>query len=202
MNAERDLQYVLDRFAIQDLIAAYGLGQDLHQSGQDNDVSPSGRRSSPRTQSSTPVRSAGRAQSACGSMRSCCAGRGWTVPGGCPCLSTPWQHREGYASVGIDGDTATAVSPFLHLHQTRDGAANLLHAGMWHDRLARLPQGWRITHRCDPVRDRHVPPGLDEPTASPGRHRPRSALDEGSGALPWVGAVRAAAHAGSARSAT
>jgi hypothetical protein len=26
-------------------------------------------------------------------------------------------------------------------------AANLLHAGMWHDRLARLPQGWRITHR-------------------------------------------------------
>jgi hypothetical protein len=66
---------------------------------------------------------------------------------GMPVRYDAWQHREGYATVAIDGHTATAVSPFLHLHQTRDGSANLLHAGMWHDRLARLPQGWRITDR-------------------------------------------------------
>jgi hypothetical protein len=31
MTWEADLRYVLDRFAIQDVIAKYGLGQDLHQ---------------------------------------------------------------------------------------------------------------------------------------------------------------------------
>jgi hypothetical protein len=68
---------------------------------------------------------------------------------GMPVPFDAWQHRKGYANVGIDGDTGTAVSPFLHLHQTRDGAANLLHAGMWHDRLARLPQaGGSPTGAC------------------------------------------------------
>jgi hypothetical protein len=31
MPLESDVRYVLDRFAIQDVIAKYGLGQDLHQ---------------------------------------------------------------------------------------------------------------------------------------------------------------------------
>jgi hypothetical protein len=31
MTAETDLRYVFDRIAIQDMIAKYGIGQDLHQ---------------------------------------------------------------------------------------------------------------------------------------------------------------------------
>lgn len=58
-----------------------------------------------------------------------------------------WQHREGYATVTVDGDTATAISPFFHTHQTRDGNANVIHAGLWHDRLERRAEGWRIVHR-------------------------------------------------------
>ena len=38
MTTTRDLQYVLDRLEIQDLLAAYGLGHDLHQASQDNNV--------------------------------------------------------------------------------------------------------------------------------------------------------------------
>ncbi len=61
-----------------------------------------------------------------------------------------WQHREGYATVTIDGDTATAISPFFHTHETRDGQANVIHTGLWHDRLERRAEaggsftaGWR-----------------------------------------------------------
>jgi hypothetical protein len=96
-----------------------------------------------------------------------------------PVRYNAWQHREGYATVTIDGDTATAVSPFLHLRQTWDGSANLLHAGMWRDRLARFPQGLRITHgrlqdlffntfpgsRTPPFCDLTIPPLVDQEAA-------------------------------------
>jgi hypothetical protein len=58
-----------------------------------------------------------------------------------------WQHREGYATVTIEGNSATAVSPFFHMHETRDGNANVFHTGLWHDRLDRRAEGWRIIHR-------------------------------------------------------
>ncbi len=50
MTSASDVLYVLDRIAIQDLIAKYGLGQDLHQGdNNDQDLTASGPRSSPRT---------------------------------------------------------------------------------------------------------------------------------------------------------
>jgi hypothetical protein len=58
-----------------------------------------------------------------------------------------WQHREGYATVTVYGDTATAISPFFHTHETRDGAANVIHTGLWHDRLEKRMEGRRIVHR-------------------------------------------------------
>jgi hypothetical protein len=54
---------------------------------------------------------------------------------------------QGYATVTVDGDTATATSPFFHTHETRDGSANVIHTGLWHDRLERRAEGWRIVHR-------------------------------------------------------
>lgn len=41
-----------------------------------------------------------------------------------------WQHREGYATVTLQGDNATAISPFFHTHETRDGKAQLVHTGL------------------------------------------------------------------------
>lgn len=39
MTVDSDVRYVLDRFAIQDVIAGYGLGQDLHQGdNEDQDM--------------------------------------------------------------------------------------------------------------------------------------------------------------------
>jgi hypothetical protein len=147
MSTERDLRYVLDRFAIQDLIAVYGLGQDLHQAGQDNDVLAQWAEVFAPDAVIDTSAVGGPSAMTLSEYAHMLRGPGLDGTRGMPVPFDAWQHREGYASVGIDGDTATAVSPFLHLHQTRDGAANLLHAGMWHDRLARLPQGWRITHR-------------------------------------------------------
>jgi hypothetical protein len=36
MTLQSDVRYALDRFAIQDVIARYGLGQDLHQGGNED----------------------------------------------------------------------------------------------------------------------------------------------------------------------
>lgn len=147
MNVERDLQYVLDRLAIQDLVASYGLGQDLHQTGDDNDVLAQWRKifaaDAVIDASAVGAPAAMSLQEYAELLR----GPGFDGSAGMPAHFDAWQHREGYATVDIEGGTAVAVSPFLHLHQTRDGAANVIHAGLWHDRLRRLPEGWRITHR-------------------------------------------------------
>lgn len=38
MSPETDVRYLLDRLEIQDLIAKYGIGQDLHQPDADHDA--------------------------------------------------------------------------------------------------------------------------------------------------------------------
>jgi SnoaL-like domain len=147
MTTDSDLQYVLDRFAIQDLIGKYGLGQDLHQAGRDQNVLEQW--SEIFAPDAVVDASAVGGPEALSLLQYAELLRGPGLDGsaGMPAHFDAWQHREGYATVEINGDTATAISPFLHLHQARDGGSNLIHAGLWHDRLARLPQGWRITHR-------------------------------------------------------
>ena len=147
MTATRDLQYVLDRLEIQDLLAAYGLGHDLHQAGQDNDVLAQWRDvfAPDAVIDASAVGASGSLTLA--AYAELLRGPGLDGSAGMPAHFDRWQHREGWGTVTIDGDTATAVSPFLHLHQLADGSSNLIHAGLWHDQLRRLPQGWRITHR-------------------------------------------------------
>ena len=147
MTTTRDLQYVLDRLEIQDLLAAYGLGHDLHQASQDNNVLAQWR--DVFTPDAVIDASAVGASSSLTLVEYAELLRGPGLDGsaGMPAHFDRWQHREGWGTVTIDGDTATAISPFLHLHQLTDGSSNLIHAGLWHDQLRRLPQGWRITHR-------------------------------------------------------
>jgi hypothetical protein len=146
MTLETDVRYLLDRLAIQDLIAKYGMGQDLHQADDQNVLHQWLEIFAP---GSALDASAVGGPAAMTLQEYAELLRGPNLDGqkGMPVHFDAWQHREGYATVTIEGDTATAVSPFLHLHQARDGGSNLIHVGMWHDRLTRLPQGWRISHR-------------------------------------------------------
>jgi hypothetical protein len=139
------VQYLADRIEIQDVIARYGLGQDLHEDG-DNDVlaqwddvfTPDG----VADYSSTGVPEL--------------AGIGFRElvdfmrkPGGSMRGLKRWQHFQGWSTVTIEGDTATARTPHLHTHQGEtDGIGwNLMQTGMFVDRLERTPDGWRIAHR-------------------------------------------------------
>ncbi|GIM92987.1 nuclear transport factor 2 family protein [Paractinoplanes toevensis] len=148
MTDNASIRYLLDRIAIQDVIATYGLGQDLHQ-GQDEDqtlmtqwsqvFSPDAVIDASEVGQSAAITLADYVDFMRGRDRKGTEGLGK--------LFSRWQHREGHAVVTLYGDRATAVSPFLHLHETRDGQANVIHTGLWHDQLRRRPEGWRIVHR-------------------------------------------------------
>ncbi|SEC25076.1 SnoaL-like domain-containing protein [Streptomyces misionensis] len=148
MTSASDVLYVLDRIAIQDLIAKYGLGQDLHQ-GDNNDQDLTAQWS--EVFSSDAVIDASDvgqgAEIGLADYIDFMRGADRKPTEGLGRLFGQWQHREGYATVTIDGDTATAISPFFHTHETRDGQANVIHTGLWHDRLERRAEGWRIVHR-------------------------------------------------------
>lgn len=148
MSADTDIRYLLDRIAIQDVIAKYGLGQDLHQGYHDDQeltaqwaevFSPDAVIDASDVGQSAEIGLEAYIDFMRGAERKGTEGLGR--------LFGRWQHREGYATVSLDGDVATATSPFFHTHETRDGRANVIHTGLWHDRLERRPEGWRIVHR-------------------------------------------------------
>ena len=74
------------------------------------------------------------------------------------------QHLVGNHQVHVDGDTAThrCYLQSQHVKRGTPGGDNFLIGGTYEDRLARTPEGWRITHRT-------MTPGLDR--RQPGRHR-------------------------------
>ena len=59
------------------------------------------------------------------------------------------QHLVGNHQVTVDGDTATHRCHLQSQHVKRgtQGGDNFLIGGTYEDRLARTPEGWRITHR-------------------------------------------------------
>ncbi|MFF2328623.1 MULTISPECIES: nuclear transport factor 2 family protein [unclassified Streptomyces] len=148
MTTPPEVRYLLDRIEIQDLIARYGLGQDLHQG--DNDDQDLLAQWSAVFASNAVIDASDLGQSAAIGLQDYVDFmRGTDRKGteGLGKLFGRWQHREGYATVTVDGDTAKATSPFFHTHETRDGQANVIHTGLWHDRLERRAEGWRIVHR-------------------------------------------------------
>jgi hypothetical protein len=142
LTPETALRYVLDRFEIQDLVARYGLGQDLHQ----NDGNVSEEWNDVFAPDATVDYSVAGPPA------------GTSVPelvelmrgeNGNMSALLAWQHFEGVATVTIDGDTAVARSPHLHTHKgdTEGNGWNLIEAGYFVDELQRRPEGWRIVHR-------------------------------------------------------
>ena len=59
------------------------------------------------------------------------------------------QHLVGNHEVHVDGDTATHRCYLQSQHVKRGtlGGENYLIGGVYEDRFARTPDGWRITHR-------------------------------------------------------
>lgn len=139
------IQYLEDRFAIQDVIVRYGLGQDLHEDG-DNDV---------MEQWDTvfaPGATVDYSATGDASLRDIDYRKLVDVmrgPDGSMSSLLRWQHFQGFATVEIDGDTATARTEHLHTHKggTDGNGWNLIQTGFFVDRLRRGPDGWRITHR-------------------------------------------------------
>jgi hypothetical protein len=133
----------MDRVEIQDLVMRYGLGQDLHQNG-DNDVLAQW--DQVFAPDATVDYTAGGAPGGIGYRELVNTMRG---PNGTMNTIQNWQHFQAFSTVTIDGDTATARTPHIHTHKgTTDGHGwNLIQTGFFVDELERLPQGWRITHR-------------------------------------------------------
>jgi hypothetical protein len=142
---EEQVRYLADRIEIQDVIARYGLGQDLHEDG-DNDVlekwnnvfTPDG---------VADYRCTGVAELGDIGFRELVDFM--RRPGGSMSGLQRWQHFQGWSTVTIDGDTATARTPHIHTHKGEtDGRGwNLIQTGMFVDHLERGPQGWRIARR-------------------------------------------------------
>jgi hypothetical protein len=142
---EQRVQYLTDRLEIQDLVLRYGLGQDLHEDGDNNVIeqwatvfSPDGVADYAVT--GNPDLANIRFQDLIEVMRG---------PGGSMSGLRRWQHFQGWSQVDIDGDRATARTQHIHTHQgATDGQGwNLIQTGFFVDDLVRTHEGWRIHQR-------------------------------------------------------
>ncbi|WP_369192197.1 nuclear transport factor 2 family protein [Streptomyces sp. R08] len=145
MSTETDIRYLLDRIEIQDVIARYGLGQDLHQP-HDPDLNVLEHWSHVFAPGAVLdyTDALGGGPMTMEQMAKWMRGKD-LAGGGMTEWFRVWQHLEGHATVTIDGDTATSITPHLHTHETKDGNGNVLAAGLWYDQWERRPEGWRIT---------------------------------------------------------
>ncbi|MFJ8363828.1 nuclear transport factor 2 family protein [Streptomyces sp. NPDC093984] len=142
---ERRLQYVSDRIEIQDLMVRYALGQDLHQSG-DNEVLEQWDTVFAAEATVDYSAAGGSALKDIPYRRLVDVMRG--ADGSMSGL-LKWQHFQGCSTVDIEGDTALARTQHLHTHQgsTDSRGWNLIQTGFFVDRLERRPEGWRIVRR-------------------------------------------------------
>ena len=150
--SEASLQYVLDRFEIQDTIARYTEGQDTHQGDDGNireqwdnvfdddaviDYTTGGGGAGPAEL--TDYRT----------LAQWMRGDG-TTPGRMSAF-TNWQHMLGLPVVTVDGDTATGWTEYFATHKGKAGTPlegkSVYAAGAYHDKLARTAKGWRVVHR-------------------------------------------------------
>jgi hypothetical protein len=141
---EQRLAYLEDRIEIQDVVTRYGLGQDLHRDG-DNDVLQQW--DEVFTPDATVDYSVTGAPLDGVTVRELL--KFMRGPGGPMTELKSWQHFQGFSTVTIDGNSATARTPHIHTHKGgTDGKDwNLIQTGFFVDQLDRGPDGWRIAHR-------------------------------------------------------
>lgn len=143
---EQRLQHLEDRIEIQDLMVRYGLGQDLHEDGDNNVLEQWDSVFAPEARVDYSVAGGPQLKNIpykdlVDVMR---------APDGSMSGLLKWQHFQGFSTVDIDGDRAVARTQHLHTHKGgADGQGwNLIQTGFFVDRLERRPEGWRIIHRA------------------------------------------------------
>lgn len=144
-SLEQRLRYLEDRIAIQDLMVRYSLGQDLHEDGDNAVLEQWDQVFAPgATVDYSVTGDAALKDIGYRDLVQVMRGESGSMSG-----LLRWQHFQGFAAVEIDGDSATARTQHLHTHKgaTDSQGWNLIQTGFFVDRLQRLPEGWRITHR-------------------------------------------------------
>lgn len=147
MNADEKIQYVLDRFEIQDVITKYSFGQDLNQ-GDKHDVAEIWRHVF-TTDAVLDYQAAGNAPTTYEKMIIIMRGDDNTK-GNMSGFSN-WQHLMGNPVVEITADKASSRTDLWATHKgkTQDGklTPSLYVAGAFVDELVRTNDGWRIRYR-------------------------------------------------------
>lgn len=147
MNLEKSVQYVMDRFAIQDVITKYSFGQDLHQ-GDDSNVIETWKEVFTED-AVLDYRAAGSEPTSYQQMIKIMRGEG--DKGGNMSGFSNWQHLVGNPVVTIDGDKAAARTDLWATHKSKAAAgqpaSSLYVAGAFTDELVRTKDGWRISYR-------------------------------------------------------
>lgn len=147
MNIEKNLQYVLDRFEIQDVITRYSFGQDMHQ-GDDSNILETWKDVF-TTDAVLDYRAAGSEPTSYEKMAEIMRGNG-TTPGNMSGFSN-WQHLMGNPVVSIHDNKASARTDLWATHKGKaaneKNGTSLYVAGAFTDELVRTENGWRISHR-------------------------------------------------------
>lgn len=145
---EKQLHFLSARATIQDKIALYGLGQDLHQTPENNNVLEQWS----HMFADDAVIDMSQTQFGLGSLsvREYAAWMRGAKPGdeGQFGAWKAWQHIQGHASITFESETAaTSIALFFHTHESHDSLSNTLAAGYWHDRWENRDGDWRIVNR-------------------------------------------------------
>jgi hypothetical protein len=150
INPDDKIQYLLDRFEIQDVLALYARGQDDHQ-GQAGGILDDWNRVF-TLDAMVDYTEAGPPFGIFSHTELAAVMRGVDeTPGLMSSSFHNWQHMQGLPTVEILGDTAKARTDLLATHVGRTHAAtpwHLFDAAIFHDDLVRTKQGWRIAYRC------------------------------------------------------
>lgn len=168
MNLEQKVQYLLDRQEIQDVIALYSVGQDAHQ-GDNGNVAEHW--SKVFTEDAVLDYSTGGYPSDKATYREIIEWmRGKNGNDGRMNVFTNWQHHMGLPTVTIDGDTATATTEMWCTHRGKVGEDGrgwyLEDAVVFHDKLVRTPDGWRINYRYNGILWIDTFPTIKDPSGS------------------------------------
>ncbi|WP_433502922.1 nuclear transport factor 2 family protein [Pseudonocardia halophobica] len=148
MTNDSQIQYLLDRFAIQDVLATYAKGQDDFQGNQYEGTLETWARIF-TDDGEVDYTSGGGPR---GPWREMLAWMRGTPeePGVMTGAFGRWQHMLGLPIVTIEGDTASARHDLLATHTTidqADGGVHFYDACTFTDELVRTPEGWRIRFR-------------------------------------------------------
>jgi hypothetical protein len=149
MTHDDKIQYLLDRFDIQDVLALYARGQDDHQGQADGILDDWNRVFT--ADAMVDYTEAGPPFGIFSHTELAAVMRGLAdSPGLMSGSFHKWQHMQGLPTVEIRGDTAKAKTDLLATHVGRTHAAtpwHLFDAAIFHDDLVRTPDGWRIAYR-------------------------------------------------------